>query len=53
VAGAFGRINYRWEDLFDDALFVDDPNFQSRIDLDTVDETTFLIMVSVKYALNF
>jgi len=53
VAGAFGRISYRWEDLFDDALFVDDPNFQSRIDLDTVDETTFLIMVSVKYALNF
>ncbi len=53
VAGAFSRTSYRWEDLFDDALFVDDPNFQSRIDLDTVDEITFFLLLSVKYTVDF
>jgi len=53
VAGAFSRTSYRWEDLFDDALYVNDPNFQSRIDLDTVDESTFFMVLSVKYTVDF
>jgi hypothetical protein len=53
ISGAFSRVNYRWEDLFDDALFVDDPNFQSRIDMDSVNEITLFILLSVKYAIDF
>jgi hypothetical protein len=48
LAGGFGRVTYRWEDLFDDALFVSNPNFQSRSELDTVDESTFLVQFSLK-----
>jgi hypothetical protein len=53
VSGAFSKISYPWDDLFDDALFVDDPNFQSRIDPDTVDEITLFILLSVKYTIDF
>ena len=53
LSGGFGRVTYRWEDLFDDALFVTNPNFQSRSELDTVDESTFLVLISLKYGINF
>jgi hypothetical protein len=53
VSGGFGRITYRWEDLFDDARYVNDPNFQSRTDRDSVDESTFLLLISLKFGMNF
>ena len=53
LAGGFGRVTYRWEDLFDDTLFVNNPNFRNRVDLDTVDESTFLAIISFRYAINF
>jgi hypothetical protein len=53
VAGALSKLSYRWEDLFDDRLYMDDPNFQSRTDLDTVDETYFFLQLSFKYFINF
>ena len=53
IAGAISKLSYRWKDLFDDKLYVDDPNFQSRRDLDTVDETYFFLQVSFKYFFSF
>jgi hypothetical protein len=53
VAGALSKLSYRWEDLFDDKLYMDDPNFQSRSELDTVDETYFFLQISFKYFINF
>ncbi len=53
VAGALSKINYRWVDLFDDKLFVNDPNFISRTALDTVDETYFFVQLSFKYLIDF
>lgn len=53
LAGAISKLSYRWKDLFDDKMYVDDPNFQSRRDLDTVDETYFFLQLSFKYFIDF
>ncbi len=53
ISGAFNKAVYRWEDLFDDRLYVTDPNFQSRIDLDNVEETYFFALLSLEYFLDF
>ncbi len=53
VAGAFTSLEYRWQDLFDDALYTSDPNFESRVDKDNVQELTFFLQISLKYFINF
>ncbi|MBN2365552.1 MAG: hypothetical protein EH225_06125 [Calditrichaeota bacterium] len=53
ISAAYSKLSYRWEDLFDDALYVNNPNFQSRRDRDSVDETTLFFQISMMYFLDF
>jgi hypothetical protein len=51
VAGALSRLSYRWPDLFDDAQILG-ITIPVRSDMDTVDETTFWGMVTLKVSLD-
>ena len=51
VAGALSRLSYRWPDLFDDAQILG-VTIPVRSDLDTVDETTFWGMATLKVSID-
>lgn len=53
VAGAFNKVTYKREDLFSDKFYVDNPEtFQSRTDLDDVDELHFFGRITLSYFLD-